>query len=87
MCETIVIIVSGEVLANGHGPSIENQRQNARTVAEGLAPILISNMKVILLHGNKPQVGFVLLRSEAASHVLHSVPLDVCGADTQGATG
>jgi len=87
MCETIVILVSGEVLANGQGPSIENQRANARTVAESLAPIFMSKMKVILLHGNKPQVGFVLLRSEAASHVLHGVPLDVCGADTQGATG
>ena len=87
MCETIVILVSGEVLANGHDPSIENQRENARAVAEGLAPIFSSSMQVILLHGNKPQVGFVLLRSEVASHVLHSIPLDVCGADTQGATG
>jgi carbamate kinase len=32
-------------------------------------------------------VGFVLFRSELSSHVLHSIPLDVCGADTQGATG
>ena len=39
------------------------------------------------MHGNKPQVGFVLFRSELASHVLHTIPLDVCGADTQGATG
>jgi carbamate kinase len=42
-----------------------------------------------LLHSfsNGPQVGYVLYRSELASHVLHSIPLDVCGADMQGATG
>jgi carbamate kinase len=42
---------------------------------------------VIITHGNGPQVGFILRRSELASHVLHTVPLDSCGADTQGALG
>ena len=49
--------------------------------------LFMSDLKVVILHGNKPQVGFVLLRSEIASHILHTIPLDVCGADTQGATG
>ena len=38
-------------------------------------------------HGNGPQVGFILRRSELAAHELHEMPLDVCGADTQGAIG
>ena len=38
-------------------------------------------------HGNGPQVGFLLRRSELAAHELHEVPLDACGADTQGAIG
>jgi carbamate kinase len=38
-------------------------------------------------HGNGPQVGFILRRSELAAHELHEVPLDVCGADSQGAIG
>jgi carbamate kinase len=42
---------------------------------------------VAISHGNGPQVGFILRRSELASHELHEVPLDVCGADTQGAIG
>jgi len=42
---------------------------------------------VILTHGNGPQVGFILRRSELASHELHPVALDYCGADTQGAIG
>jgi carbamate kinase len=82
-----VVLINGEVLANGTGSKIVDQRLNANILAEGLKPILVSDMKVAVMHGNKPQVGFVLFRSELASHILHTVPLDVCGADTQGATG
>ena len=42
---------------------------------------------IAITHGNGPQVGFILRRSELAAHELHQVPLDVCGADTQGAIG
>ncbi len=41
----------------------------------------------MVTHGNGPQVGFILRRSELARHELHPVPLDSCGADTQGAIG
>jgi carbamate kinase len=87
MSGTVVVLVNGEVLANGQGSRIADQRKNAMKLAEGLLPLFLSEHKVIVLHGNKPQVGFVLFRSELASHVLHGIPLDVCGADTQGATG
>jgi carbamate kinase len=42
---------------------------------------------VAISHGNGPQVGFILRRSELSKHELHEVPLDYCGADTQGAIG
>jgi len=42
---------------------------------------------VVITHGNGPQVGFILRRSEIARDQLHEVPLDYCGADTQGAIG
>jgi carbamate kinase len=84
---TIVVLVSGEALAEGNVSTFKEQRLNARSFGEGLLPILQCETKLAILHGNKPQVGFVLLRSEVASHVLHPIPLDVCGADTQGATG
>jgi carbamate kinase len=87
MDATVVVLVNGEVLANGHGSRISDQRSNATSLAEGLLPLFASRLKLAVLHGNKPQVGFVLFRSELSSHVLHTVPLDVCGADTQGATG
>lgn len=42
---------------------------------------------VVISHGNGPQVGFILRRSEIARDELHEIPLDYCGADTQGAIG
>ena len=87
MNETIVILVDGEVLADSRESTIEDQKGCAEILAEGLLPILSSDLKIAILHGNKPQVGYVLFRSELASHMLHPIPLDVCGADTQGATG
>ena len=87
MSGTIVALVSGEALANGHGQTISDQKLNAKELADGLSPLLTPDIKLAVLHGNKPQVGFVLFRSEVASHALHAIPLDVCGADTQGATG
>ena len=87
MSGTVVVLVSGEALANGHGSTISDQKLNAKELAVGLSPLLTAEIKLAVLHGNKPQVGFVLFRSEVASHALHAIPLDVCGADTQGATG
>ncbi len=87
MKDAVVILVNGEVFAGGPNSTIPDQLGNAKKLAEGLLPVLRSELKVAILHGNKPQVGYVLFRSELASHILHSIPLDVCGADTQGATG
>lgn len=87
MSDTIVILVDGEVLAGSFESTIKEQKISTETLAEGLLPILSSELKIAIMHGNKPQVGYVLFRSEVASHVLHPIPLDVCGADTQGATG
>jgi len=87
MKKAVVILVNGEVLSDKLISTIDDQREKAHLLAESLLPILKSDLQVAILHGNKPQVGYVLYRSELASHVLHSIPLDVCGADTQGATG
>ncbi len=87
MSKAIVILVNGEVLAGSYESKIIDQKNSALLLAEGLKPIFSSELNVAIMHGNKPQVGYVLFRSELASHILHQIPLDVCGADTQGATG
>jgi carbamate kinase len=45
------------------------------------------DLRLVVTHGNGPQVGFILRRSEIAAPELHMVPLDSCVADTQGALG
>jgi carbamate kinase len=87
MKKAVVILVNGEVLSDKFGSTIDSQRDKAHELAESLLPLFQSDLEVAILHGNKPQVGYVLYRSELASHILHAIPLDVCGADTQGATG
>lgn len=87
MTETTIVLVNGEVLAGMPSPSIEMQKENAIRLAEGLAPLLIGPDNLFIMHGNKPQIGAVLYRAEIASSILYPIPLDVCGADTQGATG
>jgi carbamate kinase len=52
-----------------------------------IADMIEAGWDVVITHGNGPQVGFILRRSELALHELHPVPLDYCGADTQGAIG
>src|SRR5205823_1900011 len=52
-----------------------------------IAAMIRDGWDVTIPHGNGPQVGFILRRSELAAHELHEVPLDACGADTQGAIG
>ncbi|MGZ4414858.1 MAG: carbamate kinase [Gaiellaceae bacterium] len=52
-----------------------------------IAAMIEEGWDVAIGHGNGPQVGFILRRSELAAHELHEVPLDVCGADSQGAIG
>jgi len=52
-----------------------------------IASMIAMGWDVVVTHGNGPQVGFILRRSELSSHELHEVPLDYCGADTQGAIG
>src|SRR3990172_7801806 len=42
---------------------------------------------MVITHGNGPQVGFIYRRGELAQHELPLIPLDICGADTQGAIG
>ncbi len=87
MSDAIVVLLNGEVLVGSYQSTIQEQKSKAMALADKLLPIFVSDLNVVVMHGNKPQVGYVLFRSEIASHVLHQVPLDVCGADTQGATG
>ena len=67
--------------------SVLDQYRAAGETSRHIAPIVNNGYRVLVTHGNGPQVGFILLRSEIAKDTLHQVPLANCVADTQGAIG
>ncbi len=88
MSKTAVIAVGGNslVLDNKH-QSVADQYAAVAKTAKRIAGMIEKGYNVVITHGNGPQVGFILLRSELARNKVHTVPLDSCGADTQGAIG
>jgi len=67
--------------------TVEDQYHAVEETCRHIAGLVKKGYRVVVTHGNGPQVGFILRRSELAAHELHQVPLDSCGADTQGAIG
>jgi carbamate kinase len=85
---TAVVAIGGNSLIKDRAhQTVPDQRAAVRETATHIAALIAQGWNVAITHGNGPQVGFILLRSELARHVLHTVPLDSCGADTQGAIG
>lgn len=83
-----VVAVGGNALIKDKNhQTVPDQYQAAVETMKHIANMIIDGWDVVITHGNGPQVGFILRRSELASHELHEVPLDYCGADTQGAIG
>lgn len=69
--------------------TVEDQYKAVEETADYVVNIIEDGYKIIVTHGNGPQVGFILRRSEIAQEKegLHAVPLVICGADTQGSIG
>ena len=88
MSETLVVAVGGNALIEDpHHVSVHAQYLAARHAAESIGGIVADGHRLAIVHGNGPQVGFILRRAELARGVMHEVPLDSCVADTQGALG
>lgn len=83
-----VVAVGGNSLIKDKAhQTIPDQYLAAGESMAHIAAMIQAGWEVIVTHGNGPQVGFILRRSEIAKDELHEVPLDYCGADTQGAIG
>jgi carbamate kinase len=85
----VVAIGGNSLIRDPKHVSVEDQEDALRETARHMADMIAAGWEVAIGHGNGPQVGFILRRSEiAAKHEgMHEVPLDVCGADSQGAIG
>ncbi len=88
MSKVAVVAVGGNSLIKDEKhKSVESQYAAACESMHHIADMIQAGWEVVISHGNGPQVGFILRRSELARHELHEVPLDYCGADSQGAIG
>ncbi len=83
-----VVAVGGNALIKDKSrQSVQDQYDCAKDTMSHIVDMIEKGWDVVVSHGNGPQVGFILLRSEIARGQLHEIPLDYCGADTQGAIG
>ena len=89
MTRTVVIAIGGNSLIsdNDHRTVLDQYDAAAQTCAHIANMLQAEKLRLVVTHGNGPQVGFILRRSELAAPELHMVPLDSCVADTQGALG
>ena len=89
MTEKLAVIAIGgnSLIKDKHHQTVEDQYEAASETSYHIAKMIKAGWNVAVAHGNGPQVGFILRRSELSAHELHEVPLDVCGADSQGAIG
>src|SRR5512139_517385 len=85
----VVAIGGNSLISDKAHQTVEDQYQAAKQTTYHIADMVEQGWDVAIGHGNGPQDGFILRRSEIAAKTagMHEVPLDVCGADSQGAIG
>jgi len=84
----IVIALGGNaLLRRGQKGTFEEQYRNVKETVTKIADLIERGYKIVMTHGNGPQVGATLLRHEAAKSIVPALPLDACGAETQGFIG
>jgi carbamate kinase len=88
MSRTALIAIGGNSLIRaGERGTIDEQLRNAHATAKSIAGMVAAGWRVVITHGNGPQVGAALLRSERAAGEVYTHPLDVCVATTQSEIG
>jgi carbamate kinase len=88
VAERVVVALGGNaLLRRGAEDTFEEMYRAAREAAEYVADIAAAGWEVVVTHGNGPQVGRILIQQEAAADRVNPMPLDVCGAESQGQIG
>jgi carbamate kinase len=83
----VIAIGGNSLIKDKYHQTVRDQYIAAGETCWHIAAMIKDGWDVAIGHGNGPQVGFILRRSELAAHELHEIPLDVAGADSQGAIG
>ncbi|MCA9917710.1 MAG: carbamate kinase [Anaerolineales bacterium] len=88
MSRTALVAIGGNsLITDKHNPDIPHQWDAVRETCRHLADMVEDGWHLVVTHGNGPQVGYILRRNELAAHEVHTTPLDLIVADTQGAIG
>jgi carbamate kinase len=83
----LIAIGGNSIIRAGERGTIEEQFRNIEETCRAVVQLVLRGYRVIITHGNGPQVGAQLLRSELGAGQVYTEPLDVCVADTQGSIG
>ncbi len=88
MQSTIVVALGGNaILRPGQAGTAEDQFANVRTTCKSIACMVKQGYRVVITHGNGPQVGNILIQNRHSQDLVPAMPLDVCGAESQGLVG
>lgn len=88
MTRTVLVAIGGNsLITDQENPDIPHQWDAVRETCRHLADMIQEGWSMIITHGNGPQVGYILRRNELAAYEVHTTPLDLIVADTQGAIG
>ena len=83
-----VLAFGGNAFTGNNGyDSYEDQLQRTKNMCKEMVKLVKLNYKIIVTHGNGPQIGNLLIQQESASEIVPAMPIDVCGAMTQGQIG
>ena len=83
----VVAVGGNSLISDKQHEDVGSQVHAVEETCKHIADMIEQGWNVIVTHGNGPQVGFILRRNELATPEVHITPLDVIGADTQGAIG
>lgn len=88
MAKTALVAIGGNsLITDPKNPDIPHQWDAVRETCVHLADMIEAGWRLVITHGNGPQVGFILRRNEVAAEEVHVTPLDIIVADTQGSIG
>ncbi|MBI3960388.1 MAG: carbamate kinase [Chloroflexi bacterium] len=83
----VVAIGGNSLIQDNNHPEVAHQWDAVRQTTGHIAGMVEKGWRAVITHGNGPQVGFILRRNELATHEVHTTPLSLIVADTQGAIG
>lgn len=86
--EKVLVALGGNaILKHEERGTAEEQLENIRTTCREMVELIREGYRIAITHGNGPQVGDILLKNELSKDTLPPMPLDVCGAESQGMIG